>query len=269
MFSTLPSTFNSNSTGHSPIIYKRKLLTFAEVWFDDRIKSLSADIVQYIATPQPPSGTIPHEVFHTLLISLNDKTESDLLNAMEKNTRYEIRRAEARDNLAYASYTPKSVAELNEFIACYEQNVAAQSAGPKLNLSRLSALINAGVLDVSVTRDSAGQPLTWHVHIMGGGIARLFLSAAIYSSSSSQHVKNLCGRANRLHHWIDIVRYRKEGIGCYDFGGYYTGIDDLKKIQINKFKAGFGGTVALTYNYLIPITLFGRIALMIRHLVSR
>ena len=68
---------------------------------------------------------------------------------------------------------------------------------------------------------------------------------------------------------MDIVRYRRQGLGCYDFGGYYTGTEDIKKLQINKFKSGFGGATACNYNFLIPNTWVGKIALMIRRLRPR
>jgi GNAT acetyltransferase-like protein len=48
------------------------------------------------------------------------------------------------------------------------------------------------------------------------------------------------GVANRLLHWEELIRYKREGIACYDFGGIAP---DTRSPQysISQFKSSFGG----------------------------
>ena len=58
----------------------------------------------------------------------------------------------------------------------------------------------------------------------------------------------LVSRANRLHHWADIQRFREEGLAIYDFGGWYTGREDSEKLRVNRFKESFGGQAVHEYS---------------------
>lgn len=67
-------------------------------------------------------------------------------------------------------------------------------------------------------------------------------------------MRNLIGRANRFHHWQDMLRFKQAGIRVYDFGGWYQGTTDTEKLGINRFKAEFGGTVVTNYNCKLLLT---------------
>jgi hypothetical protein len=263
-----PTSSHGQRIGRGLILYRRKFLRIAEVWFENKGGQVVGDIVQYIGASQPIEGAHCDE-FHTLVVTLQQGIESEMLDAMDKSTRYEIRRAKAKDNLNYLHSKPLRLEDMSEFLHAYERDVAQQDNAPKLDMIRVSALVRAGVFDVSVMRDQEGRALTWHVHVVGQNVARLFLSASAFSATSDQKLKNLCGRANRLHHWMDMQRYRILQFSQYDFGGYYAGLDDVKKLEINRFKRGFGGRVICTYNNLIPNTIVGHFALAIRHYMTR
>lgn len=72
------------------------------------------------------------------------------------------------------------------------------------------------------------------------------------------------GRANRLHHWSDMLRFRDEGFGIYDFGGWYSGTQNQALLQINRFKKSFGGELVRQYNCDEAITWKGVVALWLR-----
>ena len=56
------------------------------------------------------------------------------------------------------------------------------------------------------------------------------------------------GRANRYLFWHDIIRYKEQGLKLFDFGGWYPGTTDNMRLEINRFKEGFGGRVVREYN---------------------
>jgi hypothetical protein len=55
-------------------------------------------------------------------------------------------------------------------------------------------------------------------------------------------------KANRLHHWLDVLRFRDEGFAIYDFGGWYAGRENEELLRINRFKESFGGVLVPQYN---------------------
>lgn len=60
----------------------------------------------------------------------------------------------------------------------------------------------------------------------------------------------LIANANRLIFWEAIQYAKEKGIKEFDLGGYYMGkIKNEQKEGINFFKEGFGGQLAIRYNY--------------------
>ena len=61
-----------------------------------------------------------------------------------------------------------------------------------------------------------------------------------------------------------MLTFKSEKIRMYDFGGWYAGSEDEKRLGINRFKEGFGGKIAYGYDCVEPVSLKGRIYLMLR-----
>jgi len=251
-----------------PILYRKKLLRLAEVWFDETDERVPADVILHIGALQPRKDALCNE-FPTVLIELQRGSASELLAKMGKGTRYEISRAEDKDDLVYAHFVPRTRAELGALVRSYETLLTRANGALRLNVKRLSAMIESERLDVSSMGDRFGRTLSWHAHVKGRNTARLFLSTSAFAGTSDQNFKNLCGRANRLHHWMDMLRFKSSQLARYDFGGYYDGSSDNKKLQINRFKMAFGGEVVSTYNYWWPGTTLGLYALMARRIIRR
>ena len=72
------------------------------------------------------------------------------------------------------------------------------------------------------------------------------------------------GRANRLHHWLDVLRFRDEGFAIYDFGGWYAGRENEELLRINCFKESFGGKVVFHYKCDQGLSWKGSLALWLR-----
>lgn len=216
------------------------------------------DLVCYMRQPHSVEGAWCL-LRHTALVPL-DKTDEELLQGMARGTRYEVRRADSRDDLTYRSERVTSLADLDEFIEYYGHVVEDQGA-PKLRPSRIEGMATAGVLDLSHMTAPDGTRLTWHLHLSSCGGSILMHSISSYGRDDSQEHRNLCGRANRLHHWLDMRQLRDQGSRVYDFGGIYVGKAERPKLEhINRFKMSFGGDVTPCYNCFRPVSPLGRVA---------
>ena len=58
-------------------------------------------------------------------------------------------------------------------------------------------------------------------------------------SRKDKDFQGLVGRANRLHHWKDMISFKSKGLDQYDFGGWYEGRKTRDRLKINQFKEGF------------------------------
>lgn len=249
-----------------PIYYRKGLLRIAEIWYQEPESPPVGDIVRCMQAPARVVAACC-EPFNTLMVDLTPESDA-ILARLDKGTRYEVRRAESRDGLRRVNLPARQRADLREFVAAYEFNLVSRNRALRLNLDKLTQLARGGYLDVSGMIGQGARVLTWHVHILAGTSVRLLYSVSAGSQSQDPERRNLCGRANRLHHWLDILDFKKAGYRKYDFGGFYAGADDVKKLQINKFKQGFGGEPVLTYNCLYPLTLKGRVALAVWRLLK-
>lgn len=243
------------------------MLRVAETWYQEPEQNASADVFRCLQTPTAIDGALC-EPFTTLVIDLSAGDDA-ILARMDKNTRYEIRRAEERDSVRYAPVPIQQLADLQPFLDDYVIHAASGNRALRPNVAKLSQLIQRGYLDLSTVLDAKGQVLTWHVYVLVDGRARLLYSVAPAPQSEDSEYRNLRGRANRLHHWLDILRFKQSGCSRYDFGGIYTGSSDVKRLNINKFKRGFGGEVVNTYNCLYAGTLKGRVTLATMQLLKK
>jgi hypothetical protein len=235
-------------------------IRMAELWLHAGPHPLDVpvDLISHMHLSEPvPGGRC--EMRHTVTMSLGERDEESLLGDMDAGTRYEIRRAAGKDGLAYASQRVTRLADLDDFVDRFH-TMQKQTAAPSLNRRRLAAMAASGQLDLSLIAGPDGRVLTRHLHLTVVPTVRLVYSVSEYWAEDSQAYRNLCGRANRLHHWRDITRFKTAGHEIYDFGGFYTGSDSAKLIRINKFKLGFGGAVVARYNCLVATTAKGRVA---------
>jgi len=242
------------------------LIRVVEAWFDQNPKDLSGfDLVHYHQCPTPHAA--PHCLdYYTMLVDL-DRPPEDLLAGMRNGNPQQIRRAITKDQVQCTFLRAPSHAERDAFqVFCQESN-----PGTLLDRNRLEVLAKAGMVALSAALTPDGTPLVWHAYICPWGQRRVRcdLSASIQAGPDQGDLRNLVGRANRLLHYQDMVALRTEGITCYDFGGWYPGTDDLKRLNINRFKEGFGGTVVREYETEQPLTRLGELYQHLRFLKWR
>jgi hypothetical protein len=243
------------------IVYRSGGLRIAQVWFDEPDRHVRADIVRYTQVPAPPAGAAATP-FSTLVVDLA-RGEDELLSAMRDETRYEIRRA-SREGIACAGGTPPDGDALERFREAYAPFAAARGL-PPLPWAHVERLSAAGHLDLSWAARRAVE-LVFHVHVVVGGRARLLYSV---SPGDDPAARRAAGRANRLLHWSDMLRFKGRGVALYDFGGWYEGKTDEKKLGINRFKASFGGRALREFNAERLVTARARVAAAVASLIGR
>ena len=238
------------------LCYKKAFLRVVELWFDEADTCPRADIVRHFQRTSPPEGCncVP---FHTLVTDLQLEA-SALFAKIKKDTRYEIRRGAEKDKLTCYVHNSVDADTLSGFLHFYRGFAAANDLRPANNI-RLQLLAEIGALYLSEALDEDGRSLVWHAYCrFDDHRARLLYSASGLHAAAN---KGLIGRANRYLHWKDFLAFQALGTKLYDFGGWYEGTQDEKKIRINQFKEEFGGTVVVNFNGLQGTTLKGKVGL--------
>jgi hypothetical protein len=236
-----------------------------EYWFDEEPQKVHTDILRYKQRSAPVCG-IRYEEFYTILIDL-ELDEDALLAGMKKETRYEIRRASQKDSLVYECCNINDVETVDEYRAVYNR-FAVKKGMPNFDERRLNEYSAAGFLNITRVRTTDGRPLVYHVYFRDKNRVRLLNSASDFRDSTDSSYRSLVGRANRYHHWKDMLRFKAAAVSTYDFGGWYAGDKDLPKLSINSFKEEFGGRIVKNFNQELGITAKGKLALLLRDLVQ-
>jgi lipid II:glycine glycyltransferase (peptidoglycan interpeptide bridge formation enzyme) len=242
------------------ITYRRASVTVAETFFDEEVAASSADIVRHRLAARPVPGSYQCAQSYTLWLNL--KTElSSLLSKMSRATRSQIRRGQ-REGLCYDFNSTPSGSRTEQFFEFFDCFAKSRNL-PSVNRSRLLALRNENALDLSCMSCPDGRVLVWHAHLRTSNHACCLYSASLFRSKA-RHVAAYIGRANRLHHWSDMLRFRNEGLAIYDFGGWYAGDENKGLLRINRFKESFGGELVLRYDCDQAVTWKGALALALR-----
>lgn len=245
------------------IVYRRKFVRVAEVWHGEEFNGAAtrADICRRFQRDARDDRSLCRE-FHTILIDLTPNA-ADIFQNMRAGCRYKIRRAETRDSLTYecanADARPRllaSFADLYDDFARRKRLLAPTRAW-------LALMAATGKLYLSRVSDSNGRELTWHTHYLSGGRATLLHSAPTPHGEAGAG-RSLTGRANRLHHWRDMITFKRDGAHLYDLGGWYSGDTDAQRLGINRFKEEFGGRVVCDYINERALTIKGRLFLRAR-----
>ncbi len=247
------------------IKYKKHGLRMAECWLDtDFAMPSDCDLIflqQYSKVPPRAFS----ERFSTLIVNLT-LSEGDLLGNLNEKTRYEVRRAGNKD-LVECTHEPFANEDVcTEFQQFY--NKFAQSKGlGQLLTNQLLARAKAGALQLS-RAVYQGQTIVWHVHVITPTTVSLLYSASQFHILAQRDARAAIGRANRLLHWKDMLFFKSQGKDFYDFGGWYSGLENEALLKINQFKEEFGGKRTDQLNAGVPISWRGWIYLMLREHLS-
>ncbi len=224
-----------------------------------------ADVLKLCDLPMPYPGVFNH-YRPTILIDLS-QSEDALFKALAPAVPKAIRQA-VRLGIVIDMIDEITEDVWDGFLSAYEKLLRRKPMAGALGVGQIRDLIRKGDYELSCSRDREGNILSWHSYVVAKGRARLQTTIADLDPSQGSTWNNLVGRAHRLHHWQDILRYKARGLTVYDFGGVYRGKDDPEQMQIAYFKQLYGGSFADTYDAVIPLSRKGRLALSLVSHVS-
>jgi len=203
--------------------------------------------------------------FITLFTDLT-LSEEELMEKIDKGCKYEIRRAENKDELTIKYYTAENMTDeiSKQFVDFY--NSFTKNKG--LDGACDENLLNRAKQDGKLTLSFAYQNdvlLVAHAYLVGDKECRLWYSCSSYRNSDNQF-RSLVGRANRNLHWKDICHFKGRGLSIYDWGG----ISDREEIKnITAFKKEFGGEEKTLYNYRVANTFKGKVYLFLLKILRK
>ncbi len=247
-------------------IHKSRFLVRGEVWYEHEPEPAAVDWILYRQRALPVPGA-RWRYFHTLVVDLSQDPEA-LWGQMTPGTAYKVRRARDKDRVLCESAMPVRREALDGFEEIYSQFAAHKGLAP-LDRPFLDQLAADGCLELSWVRDRAGQRLASHAYYRDSDRSFLVHTVSLHRTLSDSGARNALGRANRYLFWWDMLRHREQGLKWFDFGGWYPGKTDQDRLEINRFKEGFGGKVVREYNCEQILTLKGWIVLGTAALLNR
>jgi len=243
------------------LYYRLGGLRIAERWFSMApAPSDSADLEIIRRTSAPVPGWEAKSSC-TLVSDLQVPLE-ELWASIDKDNRYEVRRAETKDAVQCELLSSPTAAQLREFLSFLE-DFSEQKKLPSMTPRSLQAMERyhcAGRIVLSrVMRE--GHAIVWHSYYSEGACCRLLNSASLFRGMQKSADRALVGRANRLLHWRDLTHFKEAGVIAYDWGGWQPQPDEALD-RINKFKESFGGAKAKVYDLRRPVSILGRVGFM-------
>ena len=257
------------------MISYRNILIFkiADIWFQNKRNLLVESDCAFVHYHDVHEQLIDTKRMYssrnstTLQLSLLDD-ENIIMENIEKNTRYEIKRAK-RDGVVTTFYEKEQILNnlniLKEFNEQYRNMHRRKGMKRENILSKLKSYAKHNMLTISVTKCD-GRNCAYHAYIVGNKIVRLLYSVSVFREVQDSTERNLIGRANRMLHYDDMIYFKNMGYSIYDWGGYSK---DPNLVGINKFKNDFGGKAINTYHYIFACSTPTIIALFIKQLRYR
>lgn len=252
-----PETRPRQHYGKKVIDLKRRkgMLSIRDLYFcPSREVAANGEDIQFFVQAADGSGR-GGQHFYSSVLDL-EQDEATLMAGIRKGFVYEIRRARERDRIVPLIWDAPDALQITQFCAFFDSFAGAKSLGTA-NRGKLELLAQSKALVLSVSIEE-GNPERWysaHAYICDGRRARLLYSAGNVALHDAEERK-VQGRANKLLHWNMIEYFKAHAYAEYDMGG----ISKSEALQaIDDFKLGFGGREVLEYNYLIGITLLGKL----------
>ena len=246
--------------------YKSRFLTRAEVWFEEEPgNTCGVDWLFYACRSSP----VPRTKWRHCYTSMIDLTQSTdrLWSRLTTDTAYKIRRARDKEHISCELIDAAKPAVLDEFERMYNGFALLKGLLP-LDRGRIQSMVRAGALDVSVAKDAQDKVVVFHANYRNRHRASQLFLPSLYRKCADSATRNAMGRANRYLFWANILRYKEQGLQCFDFGGWYMGAN-TEMIKINEFKRGFGGDVVREYKCEQVLTRKGWVVLAVANLLNR
>ena len=219
----------------------------------------NADVIVIHALNKIPDG-LEGQLQYSIISDLSEHEEI-MLKKINKNYRYEIRRAE-KENIILKSFAGKQFLKETSLFDKFEDtyNTMYQSKGikAKLNRSLMTSYLETNNMFVTIAFYDE-KPYVFHSYICGKHNARFLYSASPFREDNDMAA--IIGRMNKTLHWHDMKLFKSMGISRYDWGGISS---EDNPNGIDKFKMSFGGEVVSYYNIVIGNSFIGKIACAVK-----
>lgn len=204
------------------------------------------DVCCLIGMPKLHEDCIKY-VKYCSLLSCVDCVKEQIDLPFSKVTKYDIRRSN-EDELNIFHYTSDFLSSHQdiyaEFAKLYDEMYKAKGLSATANIDSMKNVAENNGLLISCARNKS-IPLVFHVYVIDGKSARLWMSTSIFRESEDKQFRAKVGRANKRLHYEDLLYFHDNGYCYYDWGGI-SSFD--KPNGIDLFKMSFGGTYIEYYN---------------------
>ena len=247
--------------------YQRLLFNITHIWFSKEvIKNIKCDIAYFHGIKD---NTYIKNCFSwkqpSLITDLN-QSEDNLFSLIKKNYRYDIKRSQ-KDGTYCKMYKSQEFLANEELICVFENtfNEMFKSKGMKdvFNRRLFIQYLKNNSLAVSIGYHN-NIPLVFHSYVIDGDNVRFFYSCSPFRQEKK--MSELIGRLNKALHWFDIKEFKSDSKKKYDWGGVF---DFDKPNGIDSFKMSFGGKPITYFNYIVGISLIGKIAILLLKLKNK
>lgn len=219
---------------------KKGLLSYSIHWYDPEPRFPLVPVTVYYQVPVALSpGGFKREEFWTLHTALN-KTDEEFLAEQNSTNKTQIKQARKLSITIRTGSFEKFLPFFNDFSK--EKGIGGTSLAKLESFGREN-------LEISEAVDDRGRVLAMHANLIDRSIFRSRLIHSASARFADESDAGLVGRANRLLHFENLIRYREMGLKVYDWGGIAKGTTDPVKMGINRFKEAFGGKEICEYHY--------------------
>ncbi|RLA73968.1 MAG: hypothetical protein DRG78_21780 [Epsilonproteobacteria bacterium] len=228
------------------MIYRNKFINVHIIWFyEDEAKNSSADMIYCRQVKHRVGGA---KEFYTLLIDLN-KSEEEIFSEFSKTNKREIRKSIKNDNLNYQMYHENiDDSLLNNFFDAHNRFTKERNLGD-ISPLQFKGYRENNQLYISTISTDDNEIIWWRVYVANGNRVRSLVSNSFFHNEE-QEKKRLIARTGRAMKWKDILYFKENNYKIFDFGGWYNGKEDKKKLAINQYKESFCKHTELSYNYI-------------------
>jgi hypothetical protein len=244
--------------------YRKFFLRIKDVYYSENFNLAHADVCYIFSVEKPKTGE--HYARPTLLIDLTQSEEA-LIQGFSETTRRKLRKGEKDNSLEYRFFELADSSLLNSNLAFYAGFIQRKGM-QKFERLRLLTLQKNGMLAISVIKDKVSGLIIHHLYLVTPFRAELIYSVNNFENGDNELFKKMAN-ANVLAHKNDMLEFKKRGVPIFDFGGWYHGGEDIKQMNINFFKEGFGGEVTFLYNRIEYVSALGKFVRLIKKLKSK
>lgn len=229
------------------IIIKKKqsFLKATQKWFPESISvsdCLSITMFKQVDSHVKTPLVFFKEKSFTLHTNLTQPIE-DIFKKFSATIRNELRRTEKEDS----TYTYNEKADI--FLSIFN-DFAVQKGLACQTIESLTAF-GSNLILTSIAIN--GLITAVHSYLIDSDLKKVRLLHSATLRFSDNLDSNMIARSNKYLHYLDIKKFKAEGIETYDWGGIALGSDDKSLQGINRFKESFGGELIEQVSLYSPL----------------